>query len=179
MKWLETTGGPFILMPKTSVPSWHGCAEGQSDVSDYSRACAIDDWIGVIPVVEQDALVLGDEPSPVTWLQHEDGGILIRWVGADSETDLIRLAQEAIAQRKPDAVMALKVCTANWLMIDSSCPGDMLEDSIPIVLPVGICRVSSIYVETEQTMVIVNEIRRASTCLHKDGDTGVESSCRV
>ncbi|MGC9671580.1 Imm21 family immunity protein [Planosporangium sp. 12N6] len=39
-----------------------------SDWGDYGRACAVDDWAGVIPVGPATALILGGDPLPTTYL---------------------------------------------------------------------------------------------------------------
>jgi hypothetical protein len=41
LTWLDTEGGPFIVVPRTTLPHWSG-TEG-----DYDRACEVTDFVGV------------------------------------------------------------------------------------------------------------------------------------
>ncbi|MFD9409780.1 Imm21 family immunity protein [Streptomyces sp. NPDC059989] len=55
--WLETEGGPFIVVPRAALPHWSG-PEG-----DYDRACEVIDFVGVLELPDgAEALALGDEP---------------------------------------------------------------------------------------------------------------------
>lgn len=49
-EWTESAGGPLVLAPQSCLPHWRGTA-GSNVVgaqSDYERACAIGDEIGMI-----------------------------------------------------------------------------------------------------------------------------------
>lgn len=47
-EWIDTAGGPFLLIEEDLLPSWRG-TEGWTfethgdDDSDYSRACGVQD----------------------------------------------------------------------------------------------------------------------------------------
>ena len=84
MKWIASEGGPLILMEERLLPSWTGCFS--ADDSDYDRACAVDDYAGVIRAGEGSALVLGDEPCQATfWSRPPVEHLIVRWQCADSE----------------------------------------------------------------------------------------------
>ncbi|MGW1208054.1 Imm21 family immunity protein [Streptomyces sp. NPDC002499] len=69
--WVESMGGPLIVIPVSALAAWRGCTEtgvmagDASAADDYDRACAVDDLAGVITVGENgaQALVLADEPA--------------------------------------------------------------------------------------------------------------------
>ncbi|MEY9873288.1 hypothetical protein ABH931_002770 [Streptacidiphilus sp. MAP12-33] len=101
--WVESMGGPLIVVPVSALAKWHGCTGsgmvvGSGDLlDDYDRACEVDDLAGVIAVGEDGAegLVLGDEPASSFYLAEHQA--FVRWLGADSEADLIAAAQAVLA----------------------------------------------------------------------------------
>ncbi|MCU8589118.1 immunity 21 family protein [Streptomyces sp. A13(2022)] len=99
--WVQSMGGPLIVVPVSALASWGGCTEtglmaGDATVlDDYDRACAVDDLAGVIPIDENgtQALVLADEPASSCYLpQHR---AFLRWRTADTEAEL-RAAADAV-----------------------------------------------------------------------------------
>ncbi|MDF9867902.1 hypothetical protein OKW18_000040 [Streptomyces pratensis] len=101
--WVESMGGPLIVVPVSALASWGGSTEsglmaGNSTApDDYDRACAVDDLAGVIPVDANgaQALVLADEPATSCYLpQHR---VFLRWLAADSEAGLSAAADTALA----------------------------------------------------------------------------------
>ncbi|MFB7374762.1 Imm21 family immunity protein [Streptomyces sp. NPDC056222] len=99
--WVESMGGPLIVVPASALEAWHGCtgngmvAGDETDVDDYDRACAVDDLAGVIAVIESgaQAVVLGDEPATTCYLPEHR--VFLRRLAADSEAGL-RAAAEAV-----------------------------------------------------------------------------------
>jgi len=65
--WVSSSGGPLLLLPVTHLAEWQGTEaaivpylRGEDDrPSDYERACAVDDYTGVIPVGSSEALAHG------------------------------------------------------------------------------------------------------------------------
>ncbi|WP_433417589.1 Imm21 family immunity protein [Microtetraspora malaysiensis] len=67
--WVETAGGPLIVVPKSELDHWAGVDHNDGPVEtwgDYGRACAAEGYIGLVTVGAQQALVLGDEPAMTT-----------------------------------------------------------------------------------------------------------------
>ncbi|MEU2120179.1 Imm21 family immunity protein [Streptomyces sp. NPDC016459] len=101
--WVESLGGPLIVVPVSALASWGGCTEsglmaGDSTApDDYDRACAVDDLAGVIPLDENgsQALVLADEPATSCYLPEHRA--FLRWLAADSEAGLRAAADTALA----------------------------------------------------------------------------------
>jgi len=77
IKWIETTGGPIIILPAVEVENWSGCFSTESisakkivvaedfldpNESDYGKACQIEDYIEIINFNNSEAVVLGDAP---------------------------------------------------------------------------------------------------------------------
>ncbi|MBL7710699.1 MAG: hypothetical protein JNJ86_16635 [Chitinophagaceae bacterium] len=87
LNWIETAGGPFIIISDSAVKSWSGIykrdlyllgnirpAENFMDSSetDYGKACSIADYLGFIQIKNESALILGDEPLPTTFFKSSD-----------------------------------------------------------------------------------------------------------
>lgn len=99
LKWIESTGGPLIMITDKSFPLWSGTLKRTSylankfeeaddfmdpDETDYGKACEVQDYLGEVDIGNEFALVLGDEPLLTTALKTRDGSfILARWIYAD------------------------------------------------------------------------------------------------
>ncbi|MFF4054271.1 immunity 21 family protein [Streptomyces sp. NPDC001668] len=94
VEWVESGGGPLIAVPETVLPFWAG-ADGDETASDYDRACEVEGCVGLLPVGDAAALVLGDEPASTSYLP--DHGTFVRWCAAESEDDLLAQVPAALA----------------------------------------------------------------------------------
>ncbi|MEV4558898.1 Imm21 family immunity protein [Kitasatospora sp. NPDC049285] len=73
MVWAESGGGPLVVVPASSLHHWGGCTPNGSTLGggppdDYDRACAIEDYAGVVTA----EAVLDDPAAP--W---EDSGVRV------------------------------------------------------------------------------------------------------
>ncbi|MFI6302727.1 Imm21 family immunity protein [Amycolatopsis thailandensis] len=91
--WVESLGGPLIVVPVSALSRWKGSIEGGDD--DYDRACAVNALAGTLPVGEATGLVLGDEPATTCYLPEHRA--FLRWLAADSEGDLLAEAERLLA----------------------------------------------------------------------------------
>ncbi|MEV6474904.1 immunity 21 family protein [Streptomyces sp. NPDC051657] len=106
--WVESMGGPLIAIPVSVLDGWGGCSMSGMVISDgdvtddYDRACEVDGLAGVIGVGAQRAqgLVLADEPAMTCYLPEHHA--FVRWLGADSEADLIAAAQAVLTDPSVD-----------------------------------------------------------------------------
>jgi hypothetical protein len=86
MRWINSAGGPLVLIPRLALRSWQGAAGG--DGSDYMAAAAVSDYAGVIHRHGVDILVLNDEPLQTTAVAMDDALLLVRWKYAPSESSV-------------------------------------------------------------------------------------------
>ncbi|MDQ0989610.1 immunity 21 family protein [Streptomyces sp. V3I7] len=93
VEWVESGGGPLIAVPEAVLPFWAG-ADGEDLDTDYDRACEVDGYVGLLPVGDSAALVLGDEPASTSFLP--DHGMFVRWCAGDSEDELLARVPEAL-----------------------------------------------------------------------------------
>jgi HAD superfamily hydrolase (TIGR01549 family) len=159
LPWVESAGGPLILVPSSALPKWRGAPfdfdPGDLDTwGDYGRACQIDGYAGVLDAGDDQALVLGDEPASTTYLP--DQRLFVRWIYANSEADLIRLIPNAVE-------------TADWedagtwttsgpgQLFDSTLAGDELEHEphLKVDLAPGTYLIRTAYVEPEDRTAMV------------------------
>lgn len=140
LRWVESGGGPLLLLPEPLLAEWHGAEGPSTEHTDYERACAVQDYLASIPVGRGVGLVLGDEPLTTAWLPARGGrgGTLVRWVHApDDAAVLAALTEEVGAPMPGQAGVALPV-RAPLVLFDSAYAGrDLPPDRLRIELPPG------------------------------------------
>lgn len=174
--WVESMGGPLIVVPVSALPRWHGSTEsgnaaGSGDVvDDYDRACEVDGLAGVIAVGGdgEQGLVLADEPTLSCYLP--DYRAFVRWLGADSEDDLIAAARAVLADpatgweecgvwTTDGPAMLIDSVTAGAELTAEYPNGGGLPDQAPVSIPPGSWMVRAVYAApTERTSVGVIQL---------------------
>jgi hypothetical protein len=84
--WLSSSGGPLVVMGEGLACMWRGL---DGHPSDYHRACQIDDYAGRLEGVDGNILVLGDEPLDTAIATADDALLIIRWICAPSEAEVL------------------------------------------------------------------------------------------
>ncbi|MEU6181260.1 Imm21 family immunity protein [Streptomyces coeruleorubidus] len=107
LAWVKSMGGPLIVIPVSSLDQWGGCTEdgvivGGTDVpDDYDRACAVEDWAGIVEIgSEGSGLVLADEPATTCYLPEQN--VFLRWLAADSDAELLDAAKAVMEDPATD-----------------------------------------------------------------------------
>ncbi len=156
LTWLDTLGGPHILVPQSALPNWHGAPmDSSEDEGDYGRACSVKSYIGLIQVGPDNALVMS-EPCLTTFLAERRA--LIRWVAANSEDDMVEAACEVM-----DAQSALGDEELTWtvgetlILFDSAFRHDEIspEEHLRIDLSPGRYQVRATYVKHPKAELIL------------------------
>lgn len=138
LRWIESGGGPLILLSGEYLLAWSGLEpattppEGADPSTlpptDYERACFVLDQVGLVPVLDGQGLVLGDEPLSTAWWEvSPTEGILVRWVyGVDDERviDFLDHVDERVPDRrwKPNG-LTFSVGTLPLYLFDTAWPG--------------------------------------------------------
>ena len=182
LKWVATGGGPLIVVPVEIAHHWRGDEmiwpptgnletiwEAVRKSSDYDRACGVEGYLGVLAVGPGTCLILGDEPMQTAFIPATGGGLLVRWMYAEGEEEVLRAvesAPEAIWQPTP---YRLRVGRGGLLLFDSVFPGDGLPSicgdgaNVPwLKVPVsrGTYEVDTAdYVPDEETHLILHRLR--------------------
>ncbi|MFI5476710.1 Imm21 family immunity protein [Streptomyces cacaoi] len=145
LTWLETEGGPFIVVPRTALPHWSG-TEG-----DYDRACEVMDFVGVLALPDEaEALVLGDEPLTTAYLPEYR--VLVRWCYAESEDGVADFIRAGLPTAEWEEGPVLST-TGELVMFDAAYFGTevgTLTDSTALELAAGRYRVDSASIEPDQ-----------------------------
>jgi hypothetical protein len=103
-EWIESGGGPLLFAPQSVLVDWHGnrLPKDRVGLTDYARACAIKDEIGVIAIGASQGLVLGDEPDRTSLIVYSSFDLMIcRWRWADSEASLLGALDSAGVRQLP------------------------------------------------------------------------------
>ncbi|ARF59234.1 hypothetical protein B1H19_04695 [Streptomyces gilvosporeus] len=167
--WVRSTGGPLIVVPKSSVNAWGGSTADRavlggfdgpfSSPGDYDRACEVEGWAGVISVGADGAmaLVLADEPATTCFVPEKL--MFVRWLAADSEAELFAAAEHVLAGRDTAwEDCGLWVTHGPAVLMDSAeagaalgteYPGGGRPDQAPVPLPAGRWRVRAVHTAGE------------------------------
>jgi len=164
--WVESMGGPLVVVPVRVLSGWGGCTEsgmvvGDTDTpDDYDRACAVEGLAEAVSVSEDvaEALVLGDEPATTCYLPEHRA--FLRWLAASSEAELLAAAERLLM----DPSTAWEEC-GTWttdgsaVLMDSvtagadlavEYPGGGLPDQAPVVLPAASWKVRAVHTKADE-----------------------------
>jgi hypothetical protein len=138
MTWFESDGGPLVVLPQTQKCRWHGNAQLQEGINHYQRACKIDEFIACESIDGLNALVLGDEPLPTTWVKFTDraGGVIVRWIACDSEEIASERIQGMLTPNRTEPGIKYAIDQGPLEMFDSAYPGSV-GDSFHIEIENG------------------------------------------
>ncbi|MFG2447807.1 immunity 21 family protein [Streptomyces sp. M41(2017)] len=159
VEWVESGGGPLIAIPEAVLPFWSG-ADGDESSSDYDRACDVEGFIGLVPVGDSRALVLGDEPASTSYLPEH--GVFVRWSAAESEDELLAVVPAALATAVWDPEVQWNV-PGPVVLFDAAWPGPASErtDHLKVALAPGRYGVRAAHVEPgPETWVGLVQLRR-------------------
>ncbi|MGW3511606.1 immunity 21 family protein [Streptomyces sp. NPDC000994] len=164
--WVESMGGPLIVIPVSALAAWRGCTQtgavvgDSTDPDDYDRACAVNELAGVIAIGDSgaQALVLADEPATSCYLPEYR--TFLRWLAAGSETGLKAAAEAVLADPATEweecgtwrsdgpAVLMDSVEAGTELSVEY--PGGGMPSQAPVPLPAGRWKVRAVHTEADE-----------------------------
>jgi hypothetical protein len=181
MHWIESAGGPLMLLSEALLGNWGGVLDLMSgpavDVSyspngkstDYDRACSVKGYLDLIDVCIEQAIVLGGEPLRTSWVAHEtlNGGMLIRWIFGESEAEFLSWIDEipeSIFQRNG----TFSVKKQRLILFDSAVAGRNVkkrsEEYISIELIPGVYEIkTAIYQPDARTFMVVHRLKPSAS----------------
>jgi hypothetical protein len=182
IKWVSTGGGPLIVISVEVAQHWGGDGGlglpngGLSMVwetvrwdTDYGRACGVDDYLGVLECGPGECLVLGDEPMATAFLPTEDGWLIVRWVHAECEEDVLKAIQSVPEGAWETTPHRFQVGDGGLLLFDSAYPGDDLPSTriggviswMRVPVPSGTYEIDTAdYEPDDHTRSILHRLRR-------------------
>ncbi|MEE1671054.1 Imm21 family immunity protein [Streptomyces sp. WAC07094] len=139
LTWVDSMGGPLIVVPVSVLHQWSGCTEdgiivgGTDEPDDYDRACAVEGPAEAISLGDAEhvsALVLGDESATTCYLPEQ--GAFVRWLGACSETELVAAAGAVLSdEATPWTVCGVRETDGPAVLMDSAEAGEGLGVPYP------------------------------------------------
>lgn len=99
MKFVQTTGGAFILLPLELRKDWDGAGDDpESPKSDYARTRPFVGKVGLIKVGKKgSALILG-LPHETTFVPIPDGGVFVQRSATEEEEEIKEAVDHAVAE---------------------------------------------------------------------------------
>jgi len=162
LQWIESTGGPLLLIEKNLLPAWCGYRFKEEGVlTDYERACKVLDYVGKVRIDDGYGLVLGEEPFATTWYQPNSPGIglIVRWVCAENETAVINALYNLPDVPWEQTGVSLDLTTGDLILFDSSLPGTDIDDWLNLTVPRGSYSVETLHFQPDkQTSLILHRL---------------------
>ncbi|MGJ4993458.1 Imm21 family immunity protein [Bradyrhizobium sp. HKCCYLS3077] len=170
--WVETTGGPHLLIPAECVSDWRGI-EGWSDhddpadQSDYARACRVTNWLGAINCGQGVAVVLSGDAGDVAWYaeDRDDGGFLVQWIGVNDEGLIGPALQTSQLRADLDGPEAERlefetgVSGVMWLIDAADSGEDRRSNHLTLALRRGRYCARAAYHRSAGLQIVVRELR--------------------
>ncbi|MEU2288211.1 Imm21 family immunity protein [Streptomyces sp. NPDC013178] len=164
--WVESMGGPLVVVPLSALAEWGGCTEsgmlvgGTDTPDDYDRACEVEGLAEAVAMRGEgaEALILGDEPATTCYLPEHRA--FLRWLAASSEAELVAAAERVLTSpaiawedcgtwttNGPAVLMDSVSAGAD---LDVEYPGGGLPDSASVPLPAGTWKVRAVHTEADE-----------------------------
>jgi hypothetical protein len=168
LSWVESAGGPLLAAPRSRLTHWGGSTDDDGPVEtwgDYGRACTVQGYIGLVAIGDQQALVLGDEPAPTTYLPAER--LFLRWAAAYSESELVAAAERAVYGRirwdaDEDLIWDVREPV---VLFDAAWPGTAMEldNHLVIDLEPGCYQVRATHLTDQDNSMIMVQLQPTAT----------------
>lgn len=170
MTWVESAGGPLILMSEALLPYWGGSEPPPPGTSvtatfrwsvdgpatDYDCACDVAAYAGVIRIGDGQGLVLGDMPMPAAWWP-DGGGFLVRWMAAPNDEAVLNILRGLSLDLAWDPEAEFEFRAGPLVLFDSAWPGsDVRSEAIRLELAAGRYRVDTALLETEDISIVLH-----------------------
>jgi hypothetical protein len=185
MDWVGTLGGPLIVVPAGIAHRWRGATfstglalldprtrqrENFPQIDDYTRACAIEGFLGTVKIGRGKGLVLTGERAPATFILKNEGSIIVRVAYSDlSDDHIVNLVESAPAAIWESTAFQIQVSRGGLLIFDSVFAGDDLPAkpgegaNVPWIklrlLPGGYQIDTAIYEPTSETQLILHRLK--------------------
>lgn len=181
LKWIDSAGGPLILISDKSYNQWSGILKRSSyldniieeaddflnaDEADYGKACTVQDHLGVVNVGSDTALVFGDEPMLTTIFHSVDDKVIVaRWVYGEDEESVDNYLKTIDLNSIDNWEFSLTVnlFSGKQYLFDSACSASMLDQGNNEILIVNITQGeyniwTSIYEPDNKTKLIFHKL---------------------
>ncbi len=158
------------MLTRGELAAWsgHDSAHLEADAlssagqTDYERACAVADYIAVLPVAGAQAVVLGDEPLPTAWVHvapHE--GIFVRWVSGEDQEGVPLYLKRIDEENWESSGILIVVGTEPLYLFDAAWPGMEATEHLVISLSAGSYEFETVHFRVEKRAdLLLHRVRR-------------------
>jgi hypothetical protein len=184
LKWIDSEGGPLILISDKTVGLWSGILKRSAylanieddaddfldpEEADYGKACLFKDYLGLLNINNEDVLILGGEPMLTTFLISSGKPVLARWYYGEDEVfvdeTLLNIDLNSIDNWKFS--LTINLTSDKQLLFDSAYSESMLnkqqQDYLQINIKSGEYKVStSVYEPDNKTKLILHKLEMTS-----------------
>jgi len=180
LKWIDSAGGPLILISDKSYNLWSGILKHSSyldnksedaddflnaDEADYGKACLVDDYLGLINIGDDTALVLGDEPLLTTIFHSVDNrAVIARWYYGENEGQVENVLKtiDLNSIDNWEFALPLELSSDKQYLFDSARSATMLDkendDYLVVNIKQGNYQIwTSIYEPDDKTKLIIHK----------------------
>ncbi len=135
---------------------WKGI-RSDADVSDFDRACAVDDYLGVAEFAGGVAVVLGDDPFPTAFLPAPmvGGGYLLRWLWGEDEEDAVEALHRIRPEDWTSEELIFDAGDGRLTLLDSLHPGSEAPQHIDIELGPGRYAIATANVQPDENLCLM------------------------
>jgi len=137
MRWISSSGGPLILLPRVAASLWRGVGDDSQLPSDYDAACAIEDFTGIVRKNGHDILVLDDEPMQTCFVEHEAAPLLVRWMYAPDEEAVLTSLGTLGLEANPEETVKCGFSSGDLLLLDAAYDGRDPIETLPVSIDPG------------------------------------------
>ena len=159
IQWLDTGGGPFVIIPASELRQWGG-VRGDGSPNEFDRACEVSDYLGTIDFGVGHALVLGDAPFPTAYLSAPTfgGGFIVRMLWGDDLERASRVVHRIGAACWTSEPIVFDASDTELVLFDASHPGVHARHRIEVSLPKGQYAVSTADWEDDTMCLLVHRL---------------------
>lgn len=162
--WIESGGGPLILLPKGNVGEWAGVPAPPSDPisGDYQRAVDVEGDIGTIPVGPDAGLVLAGEPLPAALLSTDGGAglLIVRWISAPNDESARQAIVSGSISFVPESFL-FDVRSPGVVLMDAASPGTASMECLECELAPGTYAVATAELKSDpETHLLLHRLER-------------------
>ena len=131
-EWIDSAGGPFVVIPRSASATWKGIA-----AEDYDEACGVENYLGLLHREWGDVLVLGDEPLSTTIIQRAEGPAIVRWMYAPTKDGVEDAALTVDLDKvRPVETLIVELRDEPYVIFDAAAEG-AISERIEFVPPRG------------------------------------------
>lgn len=154
LEWLDRGGGPFVIVPGRELSNWAGVG---SEPSDFDRACEVGDYLDTISFAGADALVLGDDPFPTTFLAAPQfgGGYLIRMLWGEDTTRAIEAVHRLEAHDWTREQLTFDAGRGSLVLFDAANAGAAILHRVDIPVGPGHYAIDSADVQPDESLCLL------------------------